>query len=132
MSDFVTVARIDEIPVGEGRSFEVQDRIVAVFNLDGQFSAIDDACPHMGASLAAGFLDQATCTVACPWHGWRFNVVDGTWADNPRVKTDAFKVRVVGEEIQVMLAPPTSDPDPSPTPGSDPNRKVESKPESDS
>jgi nitrite reductase (NADH) small subunit/3-phenylpropionate/trans-cinnamate dioxygenase ferredoxin subunit len=105
MSDFVSVATTDDIPPGEGRSFEIEDRVIAIFNLQGKFYAIDDLCPHMGASLATGFLDPETCNVTCPWHGWRFKVTDGTWADNPRVKTDSFPIRVVGQSIQVCLQP---------------------------
>ncbi len=100
---YQTVARVGEIPEGEGRAFEVENNIVAVFLLDGQYSAINDMCPHMGASLAAGFLNPDNCTVSCSWHAWRFNVKDGTWVDNPRVKTNVFEVRIVGDEIQVAI-----------------------------
>lgn len=106
MSSFQTVAAVDEIPEGEGRCFEVSDQIVAVFRIDGKFTAINDICPHMGASLSAGHLNREDLTVACPWHGWRFNVVDGAWADNPRVKTDVFEVRVVDDQIQVLVEVP--------------------------
>jgi nitrite reductase (NADH) small subunit/3-phenylpropionate/trans-cinnamate dioxygenase ferredoxin subunit len=55
----------------------------------------------MGASLGAGEV-HGDCVV-CPWHAWRFRVNDGCWADNPKLKIDAFEVRVVGEEIQVHV-----------------------------
>lgn len=100
MSEFVTVAKVGSIEEGTGQAFPVGQRLVAVFNLGGgQYAAIDDICPHMGASLSAGYLDKDVVT--CPWHAWRFRVTDGTWCDNPRIKTTAFEVRVVGEEIQV-------------------------------
>jgi nitrite reductase (NADH) small subunit/3-phenylpropionate/trans-cinnamate dioxygenase ferredoxin subunit len=99
MSEFVTVAKVGAIPEGEGATFAVGDRLLAVFNVDGQYHAIDDLCPHMGASLGAGYVEGTTVT--CPWHAWRFRVTDGTWCDNPRIKIDAFDVRVVGDEIQV-------------------------------
>lgn len=104
MSQLVKVANTIEVPSGEGRSFEVNDRIIAVFNVDGQFYAIDDMCPHMGASLSAGYFDSQTCVVSCPLHAWRFDVRDGTWCDNPRVATDHFEVQVINEEIFVKLA----------------------------
>jgi nitrite reductase (NADH) small subunit/3-phenylpropionate/trans-cinnamate dioxygenase ferredoxin subunit len=103
MSEFVTVARVGDIPPGTGNSYAVNDRMVAVFNDGGDYHAIDDLCPHMGASLAAGELREGV--VACPWHGWRFRACDGTWCDNPRIKTDHFEVRVVGDEIQVLVPP---------------------------
>jgi nitrite reductase (NADH) small subunit len=99
-SDFTTVAKVGAIPEGEGQSFQLGDRLVAVFNHGGQYFAIDDLCPHMGASLGAGYLDVEG-NVTCPWHAWRFCVRDGKWADNPRLSVDTFEVRVAGDEIQV-------------------------------
>jgi nitrite reductase (NADH) small subunit/3-phenylpropionate/trans-cinnamate dioxygenase ferredoxin subunit len=100
---FVTVAKVGAIPEGEGRSFQVGDRLVAVFLHKGTYLAIDDLCPHMGASLGAGYLDEEG-VVTCPWHAWRFCVRDGKWADNPRLSVDTFDVRVAGDEIQVRAA----------------------------
>ena len=103
MSKFITVAKVGDIEVGKGIAYEVEDRVIAIFNNNGEYFAIDDMCPHMGASLASGFLDD--CDVACPWHGWRFDVRDGAWCDNRRIKTDAFEIRVVENEIQVCAQP---------------------------
>ena len=101
MGEFITVAKVGAIPEGAGRAFCVGDKLVAVFNLGkGEYHAINDLCPHMGASLAEGPLENGMVT--CPWHSWRFRVCDGTWCDNPRIKTDVYEVRVVGDEIQVL------------------------------
>jgi nitrite reductase/ring-hydroxylating ferredoxin subunit len=103
MDEFVTVARVGDIPEGKGAAYPVRGRMVALFNCGGgEYRAIDDFCPHMGASLALGYLDDKK-VVTCPWHAWRFRVDDGTWCDNPRIKTDSFEVRVAGEEIQVKV-----------------------------
>jgi nitrite reductase (NADH) small subunit/3-phenylpropionate/trans-cinnamate dioxygenase ferredoxin subunit len=101
MAEFRTVARVGDIPDGQGRAFVVHDCIVAVFHLGGQYHAINDLCPHQGASLAEGHVEDHT--VSCPWHGWRFRVTDGTWCDNPRIKTDSYRVRVVDDQIQVAI-----------------------------
>lgn len=103
MSEFHTVARVGEIPAGRGESFVIGDVAIAVFNIAGKYYAINDLCPHQGASLAAG--DVQDGVVACPWHAWRFRVSDGTWCDNPRIKTDCYEVRVQGDEIQVRVPP---------------------------
>lgn len=101
MSDYTTVAKVGEIPEGRGVAYQVGDKTVAVFNDGGQYYAIDDLCPHMGASLAEGDLQDGI--VACPWHAWRFDVHDGTWCDNRRIKIGSFDVRIVGDEIQVRV-----------------------------
>lgn len=103
MPEFVAVAKVGDIPLGKGQAFEVGERIIAIFNDGGTLFAIDDMCPHMGASLAEGHLEESA--VACPWHGWRFDVRDGSWCDNRRLKTDAFEVRVVDDRIEVATEP---------------------------
>ncbi|MBX9791445.1 MAG: Rieske (2Fe-2S) protein [Pirellulales bacterium] len=103
MTEFHTVAKVGSIADGQGATFVVNGRLVAVFCERGAYQAIDDLCPHMGASLGAGEVVEGIVT--CPWHAWRFRVSDGTWCDNPRLKIDSFEVRVVGDEIQVAVPP---------------------------
>jgi nitrite reductase (NADH) small subunit/3-phenylpropionate/trans-cinnamate dioxygenase ferredoxin subunit len=103
LPQFTTVAKVGAIPDGEGAAFTVEDRLIAVFNEGGAYRAIDDLCPHMGASLAAGHVEDGI--VVCPWHAWRFKTCDGTWCDDPKLSVDAFDVRVEGDEIQVCLTP---------------------------
>lgn len=105
MSDvpFTAVARVGDIPQGEGRTYEVGGRLVAVLNDGGSYAAIDDICPHMGASLGSGPVRGGE--VVCPWHAWRFRVCDGAWSDNPRLKVDVFEVRVVDDRIEVRVPP---------------------------
>jgi nitrite reductase (NADH) small subunit/3-phenylpropionate/trans-cinnamate dioxygenase ferredoxin subunit len=114
MAEFRTVCRLGDLKPGEGKTVVVNDRLIALFRDDAGCHAIDDTCPHMGASLATGTLENGIVT--CPWHAWRFRVADGTWADNPRVKIPAFPVRMVGDEVQIELP----EPKPRPVPGTAP------------
>ena len=109
MAEFQSVCRVSELPEGESATVEVGGRLIALFHHQGQFYAIDDICPHMGASLSGGHVENAVVT--CPWHAWRFRLTDGVWADNPRGKigVGCYAVRVEGDEVQVRLpdaAPP--------------------------
>ena len=104
MAEFIDVADVAAIPNGQGRAFPVDGKMIAIFNDGGSFFAIDDFCPHMGASLADGWLEKGC--VACPWHAWRFQLSDGAWLDNPKIRAATFAVRIVGNRIEV---------DPSPT-----------------
>lgn len=101
MPEFHSVAKVGDIPEGEGRAFEVQGKIIAVFFHGGQYFAIDDVCPHMGASLSEGHVENGIVT--CPWHAWRFRITDGTWADSPKLKIGCYPVRIVNGEIQVQV-----------------------------
>jgi nitrite reductase (NADH) small subunit/3-phenylpropionate/trans-cinnamate dioxygenase ferredoxin subunit len=101
MPEFVTVCRLEELIEGQGRAFEVAGKLIAIFLHAGQCFAIDDVCPHMGASLSEGEL--ANGIVTCPWHAWRFRLADGAWADSPRVRIGCFPVRVENGQVQVLV-----------------------------
>lgn len=99
----VFVAKVGEIAEGSNKIVEVNGRDVAVFRVDGAYYAIDDMCPHAGASLSGGPVENGIVT--CPWHYWRFRLCDGAWADNPRVKTNSYPVRIEGDDV-VLDVPP--------------------------
>jgi nitrite reductase (NADH) small subunit/3-phenylpropionate/trans-cinnamate dioxygenase ferredoxin subunit len=102
MAEFRTVCRVGDLADGEGMTVDVGGRkLIAVFRDAGQFYAIEDCCPHMGASLSGGFVAKGVVT--CPWHAWRFRLTDGAWADNPRLKIGCYAVRVEGDEVQVEV-----------------------------
>jgi nitrite reductase (NADH) small subunit/3-phenylpropionate/trans-cinnamate dioxygenase ferredoxin subunit len=101
MGDFTTVCKVSDLPEGQARTVEVAGRLIAVFCVGGTFQAIDDVCPHMGASLSGGYVENGVVT--CPWHAWRFRLADGAWADNPRMKIGCYPVRVQGDEVQVQV-----------------------------
>ncbi len=103
LSEFTTVAQVGAIPEGSADAFVVGNRLIAVFHVDGRYFAIDDGCPHMGASLSAGYVENGVVT--CPWHGWRFCIHDGAWCDNPRLKVEAYEVRVQDDQIQIRKKP---------------------------
>ena len=97
MSEFVPVARVGEIAEGTGRTVEVNGRPIAVFLVGGQYYAIDDYCPHMGASLGNGEVHEEM--VLCHRHMWAFKLADGACVDVPALSVETFEVRVEGEEV---------------------------------
>ncbi|KAA1260375.1 Assimilatory nitrite reductase [NAD(P)H] small subunit [Rubripirellula obstinata] len=101
VSDFKVVGKVSDFEDNQGQAFEVAGRMVAVFRKGDEWYAIDDLCPHMGASLAEGHVEENSVT--CPWHAWRFCIKDGTWEDNPSIKVDSFEVKV--EDDHVMVKP---------------------------
>lgn len=102
---FVTVARVGDIPAGQGRYFPVGSLCIAIFSVDGHYYAMDDFCPHMGAPLWSGRIEQGA--VVCDRHQWAFRLEDGVSPDAPSLKARTFPVRVVGDEIQIAVDEPT-------------------------
>ena len=97
----VSVAAAGEIPIGEGRVVDAAGKTLALFNVGGTYYAIDNGCPHRGGPLGEGDVDGAL--VACPWHGWRWDVTSGANANNPAVRVACFPVTVDGDRILVDL-----------------------------
>jgi nitrite reductase (NADH) small subunit len=60
---FVSIAKVSELQRGRGRTITVEDRKIAVFNVNGTFYAIDDTCLHRGGPLGEGELEG--CIVTC-------------------------------------------------------------------
>jgi len=108
MAEFHTACKVGELAEGEGKTVTVCGKLIALFYDKGEYHAIDDMCPHMGASLSGGHVENGVVT--CPWHAWRFNIVDGTWMDNKRIKIGSFPVRVEGEQVQIAVERPAPRP----------------------
>ncbi|MGD9762448.1 MAG: Rieske (2Fe-2S) protein [Candidatus Binatia bacterium] len=101
MGDFVRVAAVSDIPEGQGRMFDVDGRSVAVFNVAGQFHAIDNLCEHQQGPLAEGELEG--CVVTCPWHGWTYDVTSGLSPDDPDTSVECFTIKIEGDDILVAV-----------------------------
>jgi len=97
MERFV-VARADEIAPGERKLVSVRGRDVVVFNVDGEYFALLDRCPHQGGSLCKGEqfglvesdgpglyrYDRNGQIIRCPWHGWEFDLRTGKSRVDPK------------------------------------------------
>jgi 3-phenylpropionate/trans-cinnamate dioxygenase ferredoxin subunit len=126
------VATVDEIPPGGRKVVEVGGRSVGIFNVNGEYFALRNRCPHQGGPLCAGrtagFLtssvpgeykySRAGEMVRCPWHGWEFDMRTGqSWFD-PKLRVRRYDVTVApGSE----LAPPA---EPGTLPGEAPSSSV--------
>ena len=99
--NWVRVASVSDCPPGTSLELVVADRIVALFNVQGDFYALDGVCPHQGGPLAKGAL--IGCVITCPWHGWQFDVRDGRHQLNARLTQPCFATRVTGDSVFVAL-----------------------------
>jgi len=98
---FIKVASKNEIEPGSSKVIEVQGQAIALFNVDGQFYAIDNTCAHRGGPLGEGMVEGTD--VICPWHAWEYDVTTGECKTNPGVTQKKFNVKVEGEDILVEI-----------------------------
>jgi nitrite reductase (NADH) small subunit len=106
MSNYIDVASIDELIEGAGRAFPVAGKMIAIFFIDHELFAIDDFCPHMGASLGDGQVRNGC--VACPWHAWEFQLKDGCFVENPKLRAATYHVKMEGNRVLVDPTPKTN------------------------
>lgn len=100
---------------GGGRSCEAGGRRVALFLDDGLVRALDDTCPHMGASLGMGV--ALAGDVTCPWHGWHFRLCDGRNTDGLDARVAAHPTRVRADGwIEVGIPPRSASGEPAQAP----------------
>ena len=102
MSEFVAVLEVASLATGQGRTVHVRGREFAVFNLDGEFYAIDNTCPHKGGPLGAGTLEDEQ--VFCPLHGWAFDVKSGGCLTRPDRPVRSYPTRVQDGQVQIDLS----------------------------
>ena len=101
MASFTKVAKVSELTKGTGKAVEVDGKTVALFNCDGKFYAMDNACQHHGGPLAEGMI--AGTSVTCPWHGWEYDIPSGQCAMDPSVKNQKFEIKVEGDDILIAV-----------------------------
>jgi 3-phenylpropionate/trans-cinnamate dioxygenase ferredoxin subunit len=100
MSDWVTVAEEEDLPPGSFKCVDIDDVMVAVFNLDGEYHAIENVCSHEYAELTDGELEGSE--IVCPLHGARFNIRTGEALTPPAYEPVVkLSVRVDDGVVQV-------------------------------
>lgn len=97
----VPVCPVDALPKGSVRRFELPNgEELAIFNIDGEYYATDNFCPHKGAALSDGAV--LGHVVECGLHGWQFDVRSGECLTvRERIRT--FEVKVIEEKVCVVV-----------------------------
>ncbi len=105
---FIAVLPLSELPTGSHRTVKAGRGSVALFNYGGAITALEHACLHKGGDLGEGFiqrLDGGALYVACPWHGWQYNIADGRAPEGYQDRQAVFEVRVEDGMILVSEKP---------------------------
>jgi nitrite reductase/ring-hydroxylating ferredoxin subunit len=89
-------------PQAGGRAlYEFEDKSLALFNVDGQLFAIDDSCPHQGASLCGGRLEGRV--IQCLAHGLRFDLRSGFLLNSTLVKVNSYPVEITDDQAFIVI-----------------------------
>ena len=100
MSEWVDVIRVADFEPGTWQTVEVDDVYIAVFNLNGEYYAIEDICTHDGGELTGGEIEGNV--IICPRHGARFDIMTGEALADPAYEDlPKFPVRVMNGMVQV-------------------------------
>ncbi|PXY23405.1 hypothetical protein BAY59_27405 [Prauserella coralliicola] len=112
------VGTVDELPPGSVRVVPVGRYGIAVYNVDGQFHALNNYCPHMGAPICLGRITGVATgdapgqkawardgeVVECPWHGWKFLIADGKSLTKPVQRIRKYAVEVRNGQVILEVA----------------------------
>ena len=99
------VCPLDELPPGSMKLVEAGSITVGVYNLNGEFYAIEDRCSHDDGPLAEGDFDVEEGYAVCPRHGAHIDIRTGRPLTLPAVESvDTFPVRVEDGIVKVQVA----------------------------
>ena len=101
MAEWFDVCAVDNLTPGHYEVVEVDDVLIAVFNVDGEFYALEDVCTHDYATLTGGPIKG--CEITCPRHGARFDIRTGEALSAPAFEAvQTFPTRIHEQTVQVM------------------------------
>jgi 3-phenylpropionate/trans-cinnamate dioxygenase ferredoxin subunit len=102
MGEFVKAANASEIAPGTSRLVVLKGKEIVLFNVDGEFFALDNLCTHEEGPLCDGEIEGYEVT--CPWHGAKFDIRTGEVLQDPAYDAVArHNVRVTGADIEVEI-----------------------------
>lgn len=100
----VCICHVDDLPLGLGRAFEIQGRVIALFRTrGGKVFAFDNRCPHKNGPLAEGML--AGDSVVCPLHAFRYDMHTGECDQPGACSLKTYPVAQIDGQIYLSLSP---------------------------
>ena len=102
MSEYQHLARVDDVPAGQSRRFEIQGKEILLCHVKGEFFAVDNICTHAYAQLHQGRLRGHR--LICPLHGASFDVRDGSVKGKPAfVPLKSYSLKIEDGAISVCM-----------------------------
>ena len=122
----VDVGAVGDFPCERVRIVDIDRREIGIVHWQDRFYAVSNLCAHQGGPLCRGVLsarltaaepgeltlDQSAPLLACPWHGWEFDLRTGRAILDPKVRVRTFPARVAAGRVLVEMndASPISNP----------------------
>lgn len=102
------VCKATDLSPGERKIVELDGKRIGVFNVQGQFYALLNYCPHNGGALCQGPVTGTAlptddyefvygyedALIRCGWHGWEFEIATGQCLIDPKMKARTYQVTV--------------------------------------
>jgi|SRR5476649_1246183 nitrite reductase (NADH) small subunit len=102
MGQLTRIASLSELPPeGEAREFFSGQSSVCIVNTNNNFVAMRNVCPHKGAPLSEGSVEDGK--LVCAWHGWEFNLADGQCINRPGACVTLFELAIHGNDVFLKL-----------------------------
>jgi NAD(P)H-dependent nitrite reductase small subunit len=98
---YVKVMSEEDLPIGKSAIISAGKDEIALFNYKGKYYAVANKCPHRGAPLGEGRIEEGI--VICPNHEWRFKLESGANMQNPELFIPTYPVKVKNENIYIGL-----------------------------
>ncbi|WP_168119599.1 Rieske (2Fe-2S) protein [Paenibacillus sp. HB172176] len=111
------IASTEEIPEGTFKMIQIQEKSIGLYNVKGDYYAVNNYCPHQGAELCKGIVCGTTLEsqvyefiygreqeiLRCPWHGWEFDLRTGKSLFSEKVRVRSFPVSVENGQISITI-----------------------------
>lgn len=101
MAEFIKICALSDIPPSEPLIVEINGEPVALCRIGEQVYALEDVCPHQGASFEGGEIEDEVLT--CPLHGWRANICTGQSLEAPSLKIKTYDTKIEGGNVYVRF-----------------------------
>lgn len=98
---YETLGHTMEVPSGENKVFQIGNREIVVFAVNGQYFAMKNSCPHHGVALSGGILENGT--VRCPGHGFCFDVKTGQCEKDPSLRASIMDLKIEDGKLLVRI-----------------------------
>ena len=98
---FIKITDVNSIPGTKGKKISIGKKSIALFKYGGKIFAINNNCPHQGADLADGHVNQGKAV--CPLHSWAFDLKSGAFSGNENIRIPTYKTKIENNEVYILM-----------------------------